>query len=792
MTPQAPPLPRVARARRLGVLALAAAILPFAKLGAQVDYHRAEQALTWNELRHVYGDYIAPQWMRDGSRFWYRVRTPAGWEFILEDPAHLRRAPLFDNARLAAAMSVAADSSYDATLLPFTTFDFGRDGRDEGQIVFRAHAKRFVCDIVGYTCSVGDTVPSRVPYVRSPDGTHEAFIGGHNVYVRAVGSTDSTALTHDGETLYGYGDAARRPTQVIHPTPQRPTLQWSPDSKRIAVARFDERHVLTMPLISMTSQRPKLYTYPYALPGDSVIPRFEIHVLDVAARTNVPVDVPPQNAQDNGLTGMQDSTWIGVQWSDDSRQLYFTYADRGPKHVQLMEADAATGRATSLFTDSSRTYVELNLESGGAPNWMLVNGGRHVIWFSERSGWGHLYLFDAHGALEHAVTSGAWTVGDLVHADSAGGWAYFTARGREAGDPYYARLYRVHLDGSGLQLLTPEAADHTVRMTPSGQYIVDTYSTVNRPPVTVLRTPDGKVVQTLETADISALLATGWRHPVPFTVKARDGVTDLYGVMFLPSKFDSTKQYPVIDHIYPGPQIIAAPKSFYPTSSPALEYSTMGQVEALAQLGFVVVEVDAMGTNLRSKAYHDAWYANMHDNGIPDHVTAIKQLAARYPFLDLDRVGIYGHSGGGLASTDAMLSYPDFYKVAVSSSGNHDNRSYYYGWAERYQGLLVRDTTRHTDNYASAANKSYVKNLKGKLFLIHGDMDDNVHPANTIQMVDALIKANKSFDLLIYPDRNHGITQEPYLIRRTWDYFVQNLLGATPPHDYDITPPPTP
>ncbi len=216
----------------------------------------------------------------------------------------------------------------------------------------------------------------------------------------------------------------------------------------------------------------------------------------------------------------------------------------------------------------------------------------------------------------------------------------------------------------------------------------------------------------------------------------------------------------------------------------------MGQVEALAQLGFVVVEVDAMGTNLRSKAYHDTWYADMHDNGIPDHVTAIKQLAVRYPFLDLDRVGIYGHSGGGFASTDAMLSYPDFYKVAVSSSGNHDNRSYYYGWAERYQGLLVRDTARHTDNYASAANKSYVKNLKGKLFLIHGDMDDNVHPANTIQMVDALIKANKSFDLLIYPDRNHGITQEPYLIRRTWDYFVQNLLGATPPHDYDIAPPP--
>jgi len=759
-------------------------------LRAQADYPRAEQALTWNELRLVYGDYIAPQWMPDGTRFWYRVTTPRGPEFMLVDPEHLRRAPLFDNALLASALSQAADTSFDPTTLPFTTFRFANNGRDEQRIVFQAHAKQFTCDIVRYACTAGDTVPSPVPYVRSPDGKWEAFIRDHNVYVRAAGSTDSTALTTDGAALDGYGEAAERPTQIIHPTPERPTLQWSPDSRRIAVPLFDERHVAVMPLISMTSQRPKLYTYPYALPGDSIIPTFDIHILDVTTHANVRVDVAPQNAEDNGLTGMQDSTWITVHWGDTSQRLYFTVGDRGPRHVRLMVADAATGHATPIVADSSPTFVELNLESGGAPNWAPVDGGAHVIWFSERDGWGHLYLFDANGALANRITSGAWTVGDLVHVDPVGRWVYFTARGREPGDPYYARLYRAHLDGTGLALLTPEAADHTIRMTPSGKYIVDTYSTVNTPPVTVLRTPDGKVVQTLETADISALLATGWRHPVPFTVKARDGVTDLYGVMFLPANFDSTKQYPVIDHIYPGPQIIAAPKSFYPTSSPALEYSTMGQVEALAQLGFIVVEVDAMGTNLRSKAFHDTWYADMHDNGIPDHVTAIKQLAARYRFLDLNRVGIYGHSGGGFASTDAMLTYPDFYKVAVSSSGNHDNRSYYYGWAERYQGLLVRDTARKTDNYANAANKTYVQNLKGKLFLIHGDMDDNVHPANTIQMVDALIKANKSFDLLIYPDRNHGITQEPYLIRRTWDYFVQNLLGAVPPKDYQIAPPP--
>ena len=778
------------RVKPLVVVSLAAALAPLAAAHAQVDYHRAEQSLTWNELRLVYGDYIAPHWMPGGTRFWYRVTTPRGAEFIVDDPARVQRAPLFDNAKLAAALSLAADTSYDPTQLPFTTFRFGDDGRDEQHIAFNAHARRFVCDIARYACTMGDTLPSPVPYVRSPDGKWDAFVSGHNVYVRAVGSVDSTALTTDGAPLDGYGQDARRPTQVIHPTPVRPTLQWSPDSRKIAMPQFDERHVLTMPLISMTSQRPKLYTYPYALPGDSIIPRFDIHILDVAARTNVRVDAPPQNAQDNGLTGMQDSSWSSVKWGDRSQHLYFTYGDRGPKHVQLMEADAATGRAATIVADSSRTFVELNLESGGAPDWQPVADGADVVWFSERDGWGHLYLFSHAGALVDQITKGPWTVGDLVHVDPVGRWVYFTARGREAGDPYYARLYRAHLDGTGLELLTPEAAEHTIRMTPSGQYIIDTYSTVQSPPVTVVRTPDGHVVQTLEKADVSALLASGWRYPVPFRVKARDGVTDLYGVMFLPAHFDSTRKYPVIDHIYPGPQIIAAPKSFYPTSSPALEYSTMGQVEALAQLGFVVVEVDAMGTNLRSKAFHDAWYGNMHDNGIPDHVTAIKQLAARYGFLDLDRVGIYGHSGGGFASTDAMLSYPDFYKVAVSSSGNHDNRSYYYGWAERYQGLLTRDAARGTDNYASAANKTYVSHLKGKLFLIHGDMDDNVHPANTIQMVDALIKANKSFDLLIYPDRNHEITQEPYLIRRTWDYFVQNLLGVTPPKDYAITPPP--
>jgi dipeptidyl aminopeptidase/acylaminoacyl peptidase len=367
---------------------------------------------------------------------------------------------------------------------------------------------------------------------------------------------------------------------------------------------------------------------------------------------------------------------------------------------------------------------------------------------------------------------------------------FFTAHGREPGrHPDYLHLYSVGLDGSALALLSPEDAYHRITRIPGAWVFLDTYSRVDRPPVTVLRSATGQVTATLERADIAALEALGWRPGEPFTVKARDGVTDLTGVLWKPSRFDPTKKYPVLDHIYPGPLISPAAKEFYPTRGPGLSYSTFGQVQAIAELGFVVVELDALGNVGRSKAVETTWYGNMGDNGIPDHIAALKQLAARMPQLDLDRVGIYGHSGGGFASTDALLRYPDFYKVAVSTSGNHDNRSYYYGWGERFQGLLVRDTLRQSDNYENQANKSLAPRLAGHLFLIHGDMDDNVHPATTIQLVDALVKANKAFDFLILPDANHDLTQHPYVIRRTWDYFVQHLLGQQPPADYRIAPP---
>jgi dipeptidyl aminopeptidase/acylaminoacyl peptidase len=366
--------------------------------------------------------------------------------------------------------------------------------------------------------------------------------------------------------------------------------------------------------------------------------------------------------------------------------------------------------------------------------------------------------------------------------DETLGWAYFTGIGREPDlDPYYRQLYRVHLDGTGLTRLTPENADHNLTSTPSGRFILDVYSRRDVAPQAVIRAPDGRVVQTVEQGEISRLLAIGWKAPMPFKAKGRDGVTDVYGYLYFPTTFDTNAKYPVVDYIYPGPQIGAVATRSFSVGAP-------GNGHALAELGFIVFTVDAFGSPLRSKAFHDAYYGNMTDNGIPDHISALKELAGPYPQMDLDRVGIFGHSGGGFSSTDAMLRYPDFFKVAVSGAGNHDQRGYHFPWGEKYHGLLEKKAGG--DNYDSQANQNLAANLKGKLLLTYGTLDDNVHPNMTLLVIDALIKANKTFDVFVYPNRNHSYAGEPYVIRRTWDYLVKNLRGEEPPADFLIRPPP--
>ncbi len=749
------------------------------------DYQRAEQRLTWNALRLVTGDQVLPTFYRDSTRFWYRVMTPRGAEFVTVSPATGARTLLFDNARLAAALSRAADSAIAPGSLPFHRIEFADDGRDERRLRLRVGTRAFACELASYACSRVDTLPDRRRYVRSPDEQWEAFSSGFNLWVRRAGTTDSIQLTTDGIAGYAYGVGTRSPTQIRQKQPDVVQVTWSPDSKRLVVPRIDERGVQKFHLYSSTTLRPTYYEYPYALPGDSVVQMLDLYLVDVAARASRVIEGSRQP-----MMSLYSFGGRLAQWSPASDRVYFTHVTRGPKKVALMAADVSGGAARAIARDSAATYVVGGIDiTNGSTNWQPLRNG-DVIWFSERDGWAHLYHVGGDGTVKHQLTAGDWVVTALLGVDEALGRVYFTARGREAGrHPEYDFLYSVALDGSALTLLTPEDADHQVTRIPSGKFFLDTYSRVDLPPVSVLRGTDGRVVKELERADISALAATGWRPGEVFRAKARDGVTEITGVIWKPSHFDSTKSYPVIDHIYPGPLISPAPKEFFPTRVP-FSYATMGQVQALAELGFIVVSIDALGNTGRAKGLYTTWYGNMGDNGIPDHVAALKQLASRHRWMDLSRVGIYGHSGGGFSSTDAMLRYPDFYKVAVSTAGNHDNRTYYHGWGERFQGLFQRDSARGTDNFASAANVSHVANLRGKLFLIHGDMDDNVHPAHTIALVDALVKANQLFDLLILPDADHNMTQHPYVIRRTWDYFVEHLLGGKAPARYTIAPPP--
>ncbi len=745
------------------------------------DYARAEQFLSWNTAKHVSGDQVTPEFF-DGDRFWFRSRTSAGHEFVVVDPAAGVRNPAFDHARLAAALSLAADTAYEGHALPFTKFEYVDGG---GSVQFHvADSLRWRCDIGTYACTGPAVAPPGSDAERpSPDGHWIAFTRDENLWVRDAATGEEVQLSQDGEKDFGYGAVPEGCCQEITSRRQKrkrpPVLRWSPDSRRIATHRYDERNVGRFHLLEAADGRPILHSWAYALPGDSVVPTAELWIFDTVDRTSVRADVNPQPG--NFTRG--DTTYADVQWSAGGGHVFYTHRSRDFKSYKLFRVDAATGSATELLDETGPTYVELNQFTALPPAWRVLGDGSEFLWWSERDGFGHLYLYDGDGTLKNQVTRGPWLVTELIGVDEGSRTVYFTAVGREEGrHPYFVHLYRVGLDGSGLRLLTPEDAVHRITPSPSGRYFVDRYSTPQTAPVAVVRGTDGRVDQTIETGDISRLEETGWVPPVPFQARGRDGVTSVYGLLWFPTGFDPDKRYPVIDYIYPGPQIGAVTRYDFSASG-------RGNGRALAELGFIVFAVDAFGSPLRSKAFHDGYYGDMGDNGLPDHISALKELAGRYPQMDLSRVGIFGHSGGGFSSTDAILRYADFYKVAVSGAGNHDNRGYHFPWGEKYQGLLTKDADG-TDNYDGQANQNLAANLKGKLLLHYGTLDDNVHPNMTLRLVEELIRHNKDFDMFVLPNRNHGYANEPYVLRRTWDYFVEHLLGAKAPVEYEITGPP--
>jgi dipeptidyl aminopeptidase/acylaminoacyl peptidase len=708
---------------------------PPARALTAADYARAERFMTYNTTPLVLHSAGRVTWIADGSteRFWYRTTTERGAEAVIVNAA--------DGARSACDLAACRAALADAA-----------SGR-------------------------GANAASRVE-ARSPDGKRIAFIRDWNLWVRDIATGKETALTRDGVKDFGYAT-----DNAGWSRSDRPILVWSPDSKKIATFQQDQRRVGEMYLVDTSVGHPTLQAWKYPLPGDEVVAMIHRVVIEADTGRIVRLQMPPDQHRSTLCDDLAcRGEWGDVQWSPDGATVAFVSTARDHRREQLRLADAATGTIREVLEERAETFFE---SGNGAVNWRYLPRSREVIWFSERDNWGQLYLHDLDtGREKHALTSGDGNVTQLLRVDEQNRLLYFVGVGRERGrDPYFRHLYRVGMDGENLQLLTTADADHDVSMSPSGRFFVDTYSKPDVPPVTELRRSDGSLVATLETADISRLSATGWKPPVPITVKARDGITDLYGLMYTPGTLDQSAKYPIVNHIYPGPQTGSVGSRAF---SPA-----RGDAQALAELGFVVVEIDGMGTPWRSKKFHEAYYGNMGDNTLPDQVAGMKELAARYPWIDLDRAGIYGHSGGGYATADAMFRYPDFFKVGISEAGNHDNRVYEDDWAEKWQGLLRRNGDG-TTNYDNQANQLVAGNLKGKLLLAHGTLDANVPPNNTLLVVDALIKANKDFDLIMLPNRGHGFGNEPYMVRRRWDYFVRHLLGAEPPREYEMhNPSPT-
>jgi len=536
-----------------------------------------------------------------------------------------------------------------------------------------------------------------------------------------------------------------------------------------------------MYLVPVTNTHPELKAWKYPLVGDKDVTMIERVVIDVPTHAVTRLKMP----QDQHRSTLCDdvacagTTWDDVEFSPDDAHFAFVSTSREHKQEWVRLADTSTGEVREVMSETTPKFYE---SGNGKINWHYLAKSNAILWFSERDNWGHLYLYDlSTGQLKNQITHGEWNVTQVLRVDENSKTIYFLGVCKEQGsDPYFQHFYSVKFDGSNLKLLTPENADHSIKLSDKGPYFVDSYSTVTQPQVTVVRDLQGKQVMEVAKQDISKLLATGWQPPTPITVKGRDGKTPLYGFLWKPIHFDATKKYPIIDYVYPGPQTgSCGSRSFR---------AAQGDNQALAELGFLVVCIDGMGTPWRSKSFHEFYYGNLGDNTIPDQVAGIQDLAAQYPYINLDRVGIWGHSGGGNATGAALLHYPDFFKVGIAESGNHDQRDYEDDWAEKWAGLLVKNPDG-TTNYDSQANQNFAKNLKGHLLLAHGTMDDNVPPNNTLLLVDALIKANKDFDLLLIPNVPHGYgPASQYMTRRRWDYFVRYLAGATPPNQYQMKP----
>ncbi len=764
--------------------------------------------------RMIFSTSVDPHWLKKSDRFWYVYETPKGRNWFIVDPAKAQKRPLFDNAKLAAQLTRTVKDPMDAQHLMIDSLRFVRD---ENWVQFevlstqeievrdtaakkgtppKKERKKYFFEYNLDTEQLVELTDFKKPKRNhrwasiSPDGKTVLFSRNYNLYwmdrsnyeKSLVKEEDSSIveakITSDGMEHFEYGFSGNETNidREKNKSKRKPVfVYWSPDSKHFTLLRNDNRAVKDLWVVnSIAEPRPTLETYKYQMPGEKESPISYVLLFDNATKSKKELDVKQFKDQVIGIwtkptaLNTRDDDWRPTLWQGTADKFYFNRTSRDLKRIDICVVDINTGLVKTLIDERANTYVELRRLG-------VANGGAELIHWSERDGWGHFYLYDGAGKLKNQITSGAFHSEDIVGIDEKARVLYFSANGREENqDPYYEHLYRVNFDGTGMRLLNSGDFNADVSLNDNQRYFVNNFSRVNTAPKSTLHSAEGRKIMDLESTDLTSLFAAGYKFPQPFTVKADDGVTDLYGVMYKPFDFDSTKKYPIITYVYPGPQTEAVNKAFA---------KGFDRIDRLAQAGFIVVTIGNRGGHPgRSKWYHNFGYGNLRDYGLADKKAAIEQLAYQHPYIDIEKVGIHGHSGGGFMSTAALLAYPDFFKVAVSSAGNHDNAIYNRWWSEKHHGVkeIIGEKGDTSFMYSIEKNPDLAKNLKGRLLLFHGDIDNNVHPANTIRMANALIKANKRFDLVLLPGQRHGFgDMTEYFFWRMTDYFSEHLLGDT-------------
>lgn len=737
-----------------GVLLFALGSMSCISLWAQgtvEDYNRAYALREKYNAKHVLYAGVVPHWVDQTSAFWYVRQTEKGKEYVKVDAASKKRTALFDQQKMASALTEKAGREINAYNLPLQncrlnisldTLRFQLDGKfwaysiknnrllDEGAIPSRGKERHWM--------EVDDEKEGSP--VTSPDGKWTAFIKNDNVYVREVATGKEKQLSQDG-TLSNYYSSY---------------IQWSPDSKSVVSCRIrpvEKRYVYYVESSPADQAQPKLHKQEYAKPGDEL--RFKVPcIFEVESGRRL---IPSTELFSHQYE------LSGPMWNADSKAITFEYNERGHKVYRVLEMSAVDGSVRTLIEEKEEKYVNYPRIYRN-----YLSDGKRIIWSSERDNYSHLYLYDrATGKPLNQITKGEWYVRGVQHVDEANEVIYFSANGMKKGeDPYLIHYYKINFDGSNLVELTPEEGMHQCWYSSDYKYLVDVYSKVDQAPIAVLRdAKNGKIRMQLDKADISALLANGWKAPEVFSAKGRDGKTDMWGVIYRPSNFDSSKKYPVIEYIYSGPGDQYVPKTFS---------SYNWWMTSLAELGFIVVQVDGMTTSFRSKEFEEVCYKNLKDAGLPDHIAWIKAAAQKYPYMDIDRVGIFGCSAGGQESTGAVLFHPEFYKAAYSACGCHDNRMDKIWWNELWMGYPV------DESYSACSNVDNAHLLSRPLMLVVGELDDNVDPASTMQVANALIKANKDFELVVIPGAHHTMGED-FGEHKRYDFFVRHLMGVTPP-----------